>query len=104
MSSGAYSDFFVALGHIESGDNYSYVSAPGYLGYYQFGEQALQAIGFYNGDPTSALDFTGSWSPLAASFGVHDKASFLASPAAQVKASQLVGEPSTPTTITDAVR
>ncbi|HEX3701397.1 MAG TPA: hypothetical protein VHV27_12080, partial [Phenylobacterium sp.] len=89
MSTGSYSDFFVALGHIESGDNYSFVSAPGYLGYYQFAEETLQAAGFYVGDATSALDFTGQWTPLAASYGVHDKASFLASPAAQDAAATL---------------
>jgi hypothetical protein len=89
VSAGTYADFFVALGHIESGDNYSFVSTPGYLGYYQFSEQALQAIGFYQGDASGALDFTGGWTPLAAAFGVHDKASFLASPAAQDMAATL---------------
>jgi Ca2+-binding RTX toxin-like protein len=89
VSTGSFSDFFVALGHIESGDNYSFVSNPGYLGYYQFSETALQAIGFYNGDSTGALDFTGSWSALAQSYGIHDKASFLASSAGQDAAATL---------------
>jgi Ca2+-binding RTX toxin-like protein len=83
MSAGTYADFFKAVGQIESGDTYSFVSPAGYLGYYQLAEESLQAAGFYNGDSTSALDFTGSWTPLAASYGVTDKASFLASPAAQ---------------------
>jgi Ca2+-binding RTX toxin-like protein len=83
MSTGSYQDFFKALGGLESGDNYSYVSPPGYLGYYQFAEVTLQAAGFYNGDGTDALDFSGSWTPLAASYGVTDKASFLAHPEAQ---------------------
>ena len=83
MSAGTYADFFKALGQLESGDTYGYVSPPGYLGYYQFAEVTLQAAGFYNGDSTPALDFVGSWTPLAASYGVTDKASFLASPSAQ---------------------
>jgi Ca2+-binding RTX toxin-like protein len=83
MPVGTYSDFLTAVGQIESGNNYSFVSWPGYLGRYQFGEEALKAVGFYNGDSTSAIDFTGSWSATAASYGVTDKASFLASPAAQ---------------------
>jgi Ca2+-binding RTX toxin-like protein len=83
MSAGSYADFFVALGNLESGDNYSFVSNAGYLGYYQFAEETLQAAGFYNGDSTAARDFIGGWTATAASYGVHDKASFLASPAAQ---------------------
>src|SRR5579883_660730 len=83
MSAGTFDQFLVALGHSESGDAYNFVSSAGYLGYYQFGEEALQTLGFYNGDSTSALDFTGSWSALAQSYGVNSKASFLASPACQ---------------------
>jgi Ca2+-binding RTX toxin-like protein len=89
MSVGTYSDFLTAVGQIESGNNYSFVSWPGYLGRYQFGEEALKAVGFYNGDSTSAIDFTGSWSATAASYGVTDKASFLATPAAQDAAMSL---------------
>lgn len=83
MSAGSYADFFVALGNLESGDNYSFVSQAGYLGYYQFAEETLVSAGFYNGDSTAARDFSGSWTAMAASYGVTDKASFLASPAAQ---------------------
>lgn len=83
MSAGSYSDLFTALGQEESGNNYAFVSDPGYLGRYQFGEEALKAIGFYNGDATSALDFAGSWTATAASYGAVDKLTFLASPAAQ---------------------
>jgi Ca2+-binding RTX toxin-like protein len=88
MSAGTYADFLVALGGIESGDNYSYVSPPGYLGYYQFAEESLQAAGFYAGDNTAARDFAGQFTATAASYGVTDKASFLASPAAQDAAAQ----------------
>src|SRR6185312_9502499 len=83
MSSGTYSDFLTALGHNESGNNYEFVSTLGYLGRYQFGEEALKAIGFYAGDSSAAIDFAGSWTSTAASYGVSDKAEFLASPAAQ---------------------
>jgi serralysin len=88
MSVGTYAEFFTALGQNESGNNYSFVSSPGYLGRFQFGEEALKAIGFYNGDSTSAIDFVGSWTATAASYGVYDKASFLASAAAQDAAGQ----------------
>ncbi len=83
MSSGTYSDFLTALGQNESGNNYSFVSSLGYLGRFQFGEEALKAIGFYNGDSSAAIDFTGSWTATAATFGVFNANEFLASPAAQ---------------------
>ena len=83
MTIGTYDDFFRALGQNESGNNYSFVSSLGYLGRFQFGEEAMQAVGFYNGDPTSAIDFVGSWTAKANSYGVWDKAGFLNSPSAQ---------------------
>jgi hypothetical protein len=83
MSTGRYSDWMSALGHNESGNNYSFVSSLGYLGRFQFGEEALKAIGFYGGDNTSSIDFIGSWTATAAAYGVFDKSAFLASPAAQ---------------------
>jgi serralysin len=83
MTAGTYSDFLTALGQNESGNNYGFVSSLGYLGRYQFGEEALKAIGFYDGDNTPAIDFVGAWTATAATFGVFDKAEFLASPAAQ---------------------
>jgi Ca2+-binding RTX toxin-like protein len=83
MSLGTYADLLRALGQNESGNNYSFVSSVGYLGRFQFSEEALQAIGFYNGDGTHSLDFTGSWTAKAQGLGVWDKASFLATPAAQ---------------------
>jgi Ca2+-binding RTX toxin-like protein len=90
MSTGNYSDLLRALGHNESGNNYSFVSSVGYLGRFQFGEEALQAVGFYQGhDGTGAIDFIGGWTPLAATYGVTDKWSFLANPAAQDAAQQL---------------
>src|SRR5690242_186829 len=89
MSAGTYSDFMAALGQNESGNNYSFVSSLGYLGRFQFGEEALQTIGFYAGnDGTGAIDFIGNWTPAAAAYGVTDKASFLHSAAAQDAAGQ----------------
>ena len=89
MSAGSYFDLLRALGQNESGNNYAFVSSVGYLGRFQFGEEALQAIGFYEGnDGTGAIDFIGRWTAKAASYGVYDKASFLASPAAQDAAQQ----------------
>ncbi|MGA0607519.1 calcium-binding protein [Phenylobacterium sp. VNQ135] len=83
MSVGTYADLLRALGQNESGNNYSFVSSVGYLGRFQFSEEALKAIGFYNGDGTHALDFVGSWTEAAHNLGVWDKGSFLATPAAQ---------------------
>ncbi len=83
MSAGTYSDLLRALGQNESGNNYGFVSSVGYLGRFQFGEEALKAIGFYEGDATWAIDFQGGWTEKAHGYGVWDKASFLASPAAQ---------------------
>lgn len=89
MSAGSYSDLLRALGQNESGNNYAFVSSVGYLGRFQFGEEALKAIGFYEGnDGTGAIDFIGRWTAKAATYGVYDKASFLASPAAQDAAQQ----------------
>ena len=83
MTVGTYADFFTALGKNESGNNYSFVSSMGYLGRFQFGEEALRAVGFYNDDGTWAIDFVGSWTGKAHSMGVYDKQGFLNSPAAQ---------------------
>ena len=83
MSKGTYTDFLSAVGQRESGNNYSVVATPGYLGRFQFDEGALKAIGFYNGDSTAAIDFIGTWTSKAASYGVASKADFLASHAAQ---------------------
>ncbi|ACG77269.1 hypothetical protein PHZ_c0855 [Phenylobacterium zucineum HLK1] len=84
MSAGTYSDLLRALGQNESGNNYAFVSSLGYLGRFQFGEEALQAIGFYQGDGNPyAIDFVGAWTETAHGYGVWDKASFLATPAAQ---------------------
>jgi serralysin len=84
MSNGNYAAWLSALGRNESGNNYAFVSSLNYLGRFQFGEEALVAIGFYQPDSTPwARDLIGSWTETAHRYGVWDKASFLASPAAQ---------------------
>lgn len=84
MSVGTYAEWLRALGQNESGNNYAFVSSLGYLGRFQFGEEALQAIGLYHGDSTPwAIDFQGGWTETAHALGVWDKASFLGSAAAQ---------------------
>ncbi|HEY8571252.1 calcium-binding protein [Phenylobacterium sp.] len=86
---GTFADFLTALGQNESGNNYGFVSSVGYLGRYQFGEEALEAVGFYKGhDGTGAIDFIGGWTAKAASYGVFDKTTFLASKAAQDAAAE----------------
>jgi hypothetical protein len=90
MSAGNYSDFMTALGQYESGNNYSFVSSLGYLGRFQFAEEALTDVGFYVPDGSdNTNDFVGHFTSWAAStYGVTDKYSFLQSPAAQDDAAQ----------------
>ncbi len=84
VTKGTFSDFLRVLGQNESGNNYSFVSSLGYLGRFQFGEEALQLVGFYQGDGESwPIDFRGGWTQKAHEFGVWDKQGFLNSPAAQ---------------------
>ncbi len=40
-------EFMDALGHRESSDNYQKISKYGYLGRYQFGEAALEELGYF---------------------------------------------------------
>jgi Ca2+-binding RTX toxin-like protein len=90
MSAGSYSDFTTALGAYESGNNYAFVSSLGYLGRFQFAEEALTDVGFYVPDGSgNTNDFVGHFTDWAAStYGVTDKTSFLASPKAQDDAAQ----------------
>ncbi len=89
MSAGTYQQFMLDLGKNESGNNYEFSSSLGYLGRFQFGEEALKVIGFYGGDSTSAIDFSGSWTSTAAAYSVTSASSFLQSPAAQDAAATL---------------
>jgi Ca2+-binding RTX toxin-like protein len=79
-----------AIGQYESGNNYSFVSSLGYLGRFQFAEEALTDVGFYTPDGSGNMtDFVGGFTPwAAATYGVTDKYSFLESPAAQDDAVQ----------------
>jgi hypothetical protein len=54
-TAGTYSDFLTALGQVESGNNYEFVSSLGYLGRFQFAEQTLSAIGYGGIDAASFL-------------------------------------------------
>lgn len=60
--SGSFNDYFNRLAQSESGNSPDFVSSLGYLGKYQFGEAALEAIGYYRGDSTpNVQDFRGRW-------------------------------------------
>ena len=80
-------DFFTALGQQESSGNYSIENGLGYIGKYQFGEAALQDIGFYNGDSTPHTnDWIGTWTGKD---GVSNLSQFLDNPSAQDAAAQM---------------
>lgn len=66
--------FFDNLGKAESGGNYTKVNKFGYLGKYQFGEQALVSLGYYISDGSKANDWKGKWSGKG---GVFSKEDFL---------------------------
>jgi Ca2+-binding RTX toxin-like protein len=79
--SSTYTDFFSAIRARESSGDYGVVNSFGYLGAYQFGEAALVDLGFVVRDGASfdnvfSAGFTGK-------LGVHSRADFLASAAAQ---------------------
>jgi hypothetical protein len=72
--SDGYGDFLYALGARESGNSYSARNGS-YLGRWQLGTGALQDAGF--------MTSSGSWTSLAASYGVTSTATFLSSQAGQ---------------------
>lgn len=76
-ASGTYDEYFSALGHRESGGDYSAVNQFGYIGKYQFGEAALITCRFYETDGSRKNDWQGSWSTEAQARGVNSKDSFL---------------------------
>jgi hypothetical protein len=78
-----YEAFLKALGYRESGGNYQLVNTLGYLGAYQFGEEALADIGYYIPDGTPANDWIGRWT---GKHGVRSWSDFLARGDAQDKA------------------
>lgn len=74
-SSEGYDAFLDALAMRESSDNYTLVNRYGYMGRYQMGGSALKDAGF--------KDESGAWTPLARSYGISSKETFLNSPAGQ---------------------
>jgi len=83
---GDYKDFREAIGKRESGGRYNpYPPNPfGYIGKYQFGEAALQDLGYYKGDSTPKKnDWIGEWTGKN---GIYSKDDFLKNPKVQDKA------------------
>lgn len=70
-----YGLFLQALGERESSNRYILQNRYGYMGRWQLGTSALQDLGF--------LDNNNNFTPLANSFGVFDKTTFLLSAQAQ---------------------
>ena len=69
--------FMDALGHRESSNNYQKVSKFGYLGRYQFGEVALEELGYYKKTKRRwgpKNHWEGIWS---GKHGIHSKKDFL---------------------------
>lgn len=81
--------FFSALGEKESSGNYAKVNRFGYIGKYQFGEQALITLGYYNKDGSVKNDWRGRW---AGKHGISSKQDFLNSPAVQDEAVRELAE------------
>jgi integrating conjugative element protein (TIGR03758 family) len=76
-------DFLRGLATLESRVNPAARNRYGYVGLFQMGEAAFKDAGFYQGDPTRANDWTGSWTGV---HGVRSLQDFHARPDAQVKA------------------
>lgn len=75
--------FFVALAHRESTNNPQKINKFGYIGKYQFGEEALVALGYYIKDSTKKNDWIGKWT---GKYGIYSKEDFLSSSFIQDKA------------------
>ncbi|HHC29671.1 MAG TPA: DUF3262 domain-containing protein, partial [Rhodobacterales bacterium] len=79
-----YHGFRHALAMRESSGRYDLVNTLGFLGAYQFGEGALNDLGFVAEDGKWwDNDFSGGWT---GKFGIDSRAEFLASPDAQDRA------------------
>jgi hypothetical protein len=83
-----YQELLIDLAHRESSNRYDYINSLGYAGAYQFGEAALQAIGYYAADGTNGhpYDWNGGWTGKD---GIDTLSEWLANSAVQDKA---VGE------------
>ena len=75
--------FFNALAHRESDNNPRKINKYGYIGKYQFGEEALVALGYYNRDGTRKNDWIGTWTGKD---GIFSKEDFLNNSVVQDKA------------------
>ena len=75
--------FFTALGQRESDNNPRKINRFGYIGKYQFGEEALTALGYYKKDGSRKNDWRGEWTGKD---GIYSKEDFLNSPLIQDKA------------------
>lgn len=76
-------DYLAALAQRESSMKPSVINGYGYVGLFQMGEAALQDIGVYAGDNTTANDWKGQWS---GKYGATSRTAFLSDPDAQIKA------------------
>ena len=71
---GTYEEFLEDLGFKESSGDYTKVNSIGFLGKYQFGEDALTDLGYYLGDNTGRNDWKGQWTGKD---GINSKQDFL---------------------------
>ena len=93
MSKGGINEFLAALFASEGGGKLSVENKFGYIGKYQFGEDALQDLGYYKGDGSSnhtitgkfKYDWSGGWTGKN---GATSKATFLASESIQDQAAK----------------
>lgn len=72
--------FFLALAQRESANNPKRINKFGYIGKYQFGEEALVALGYYKKDGSRRNDWRGKWTGKD---GIYSKKDFLNSPSVQ---------------------
>ncbi len=75
--------FFVALSERESSNNPKAQNRFGYIGKYQFGEEALAVTGYYIKDKTRKNDWIGKWTGKN---GIYSKNDYLNNPKVQDKA------------------
>lgn len=77
--------FFTALAYRESDNNPRKINKFGYIGKYQFGEEALVTLGYYHKDNTRKNDWKGQWTGKD---GVFSKEDFLNNSFVQDKAAK----------------
>jgi len=73
-------EFFKALAHKESSSRFDKVNKFGYLGKYQFGEEALIGLGYYKKDGSAKNDWRGEWT---GKYGILSKQDFINNPLVQ---------------------